>query len=541
MRTFKALVCLVVLLSTASLAWSGPLKATVRRGDNLLRIARKHGIQVEQLRTWNRLESDRIYPGQELVVSDPSPTGPYTVRRGDTLGAIARRHDTTVARLREWNGLRNDRIHPGQELVVREPVAPTHTVRAGDALWEIASTHGMSVYELKALNGLDSSRIFPGQVLRLAPGSTPVVEEYEVRRGDTLGEIAQLHQMTVSELRKRNGIRGSVIHPGQVLQVKPMLGASGAVAHWLSPEDIDWASLHHVDAKVDPILASNGPYYYGRPRASYQKTASYFEGSAQGPRNTYRRAAGLWQSFEQKVDALGRLSRRLEGWHFVLDPGHGGVDPGAIVSTRDGNGNTLYVVEDEYVYDIALRVYVLLRLHGAEVTMTLLSPNHLLRDNHPATRTFVHEKNEVFNSRRINESNRASSWPRGGRAGLAARVDVAEHAFSNTPPDRRVFVSLHADNSTQLSSSPMVLYYSGRGKVDRKSREFARRLLPSLGAGAHLRGQNLGVLRNNPAGMKVLVELRNLAYTENAWALRFEKSRQRDAEKLVKALLDAAS
>jgi len=87
----------------------------------------------------------------------------------------------------------------------------------------------------------------------------------------------------------------------------------------------------------------------------------------------------------------------------------------------------------------------------------------------------------------------------------------------------------------------MVLYQSRRGRVDKASREFAKKLLPSLGAGAHIRGQNLGVLRNNPAAVKVLVELRNLAYTENAWALRFEKSRQRDAEKLVKALLDAAS
>jgi len=259
-----------------------------------------------------------------------------------------------------------------------------------------------------------------------------------VRRGDSLGEIAQLHQMTLAELRKLNGIRGSVIHPGQVLQVRPMLGASGAVAHWLSPEDIDWKSLHHVESAGDPILASNGPYYFGRPRASYQKTASYFEGSQHGPRNTYRRAAQLWKSFETKVENLGRLSRRLEGWHFVLDPGHGGVDPGAIVSTRDGNGNTLYVVEDEYVYDIALRVYVLLRLHGAEVTMTLLSPNHLLRDNHPATRTFVHEKNEVFNHRQRNEANRASSWPRGGREGLSARVDVAERAFANSAPGVRV-------------------------------------------------------------------------------------------------------
>jgi hypothetical protein len=46
------------------------------------------------------------------------------------------------------------------------------------------------------------------------------------------------------------------------------------------------------------------------------------------------------------------------------------------------------------------------------------------------------------------------------------------------------------------------------------------------------------VLRNNPAGLKLLIELRNLAYADHAWALRFEQLRQRDAEKVVKGLLD---
>jgi hypothetical protein len=38
--------------------------------------------------------------------------------------------------------------------------------------------------------------------------------------------------------------------------------------------------------------------------------------------------------------------------------------------------------------------------------------------------------------------------------------------------------------------------------------------------------------------LKVLLEMRNLAYSDHAWALRFEELRQRDAEKVVKSLLD---
>ena len=50
----------------------------------------------------------------------------------------------------------------------------------------------------------------------------------------------------------------------------------------------------------------------------------------------------------------------------------------------------------------------------------------------------------------------------------------------------------------------------------------------------------MAVLRHNPAGVKALVEIRNLAYVDHAWALRFEQLRHRDAEKIVKGVLDYA-
>lgn len=42
----------------------------------------------------------------------------YRVQRGDTLAAIARRHRVTVAALKRANGLRSDRIYPGQRLLI---------------------------------------------------------------------------------------------------------------------------------------------------------------------------------------------------------------------------------------------------------------------------------------------------------------------------------------------------------------------------------------------------------------------------------------
>jgi N-acetylmuramoyl-L-alanine amidase len=90
-----------------------------------------------------------------------------------------------------------------------------------------------------------------------------------------------------------------------------------------------------------------------------------------------------------------------------------------------------------------------------------------------------------------------------------------------------------------MPEAPHVLYYrSRRGHIDKASRNFAKALLPTLGAGAYARGRNLGVLRNNPASLKILLELKNLAYPDHSWELRREEERHRDARKVVRGILE---
>jgi LysM repeat protein len=45
-----------------------------------------------------------------------------------------------------------------------------YKVRRGDSLWTIARSHGLSVDELRAMNGLRGSRIYAGQVLEVPTG-----------------------------------------------------------------------------------------------------------------------------------------------------------------------------------------------------------------------------------------------------------------------------------------------------------------------------------------------------------------------------------
>jgi LysM repeat protein len=546
----------------------------VCRGETVEDIARRYRVGADAIRVWNGIEGSNLRAGQRLVLwtpastpvddsqildeelpppepappaappaaPDPLPEIVHVVERGETLSGIAERYQTSVSSLRTLNGIEGSRILVGQKIRLRSTPPATHLVETGDALSEIANAYGLSTRELKALNALSSDRIYPGQMLRLSNADPPRLDTYEVRQDDTLSEIARLHQMSVLELREANGLEGNVVHPGQKLHVRPILRGAPPPAGEKRPPTIDWGALAVEVPKVRLREAENGPYYGKMPRASFQKDQRYVEDRTSGAsRQAFTQARTLFDLFAKKVDALPPISQKLEGWHIVLDPGHGGIDPGSITKVLDGRGNPVYVVEDEYVYDIVLRMYVLLRLNGAEVTLTLLSPNHLVRRSDPATRTFVHERNEVYNSPSLNPPNGQGQWPKGGQNGLSARVRVATEALRESRSRHTLFLSIHADNSPDRDAVPVVLYYASSKRVDDASRRFAQALVPSLGAGSEARGRNLAVLRRNAADASVLVEIRNVAHSDHAWALRFEELRQRDAEKIVRGILEFAS
>ena len=76
-----------------------------------------------------------------------------------------------------------------------------HTVRAGDTLWGIAREYGVTVPELAAANAIDTQTrlalgvrltvpVSSGSYTRVASAPENTRTTYEVRRGDTLSEIA---------------------------------------------------------------------------------------------------------------------------------------------------------------------------------------------------------------------------------------------------------------------------------------------------------------------------------------------------------------
>jgi membrane-bound lytic murein transglycosylase D len=101
-----------------------PQTHKIKSGQTLSGIAKTHGVRMSDLKRWNNLKNaNRIRPGQKLKLYGAAPGpkwGSYTVRRGDTLSGIARRHGCSTTQLRDWNKISGSRIMAGQKLRVQK-------------------------------------------------------------------------------------------------------------------------------------------------------------------------------------------------------------------------------------------------------------------------------------------------------------------------------------------------------------------------------------------------------------------------------------
>ncbi|EAE0226348.1 1,4-beta-N-acetylmuramoylhydrolase [Listeria monocytogenes] len=258
---------------------------TVVKGDSLWRIANNHKVTVANLKAWNNLKSDFIYPGQKLKVSAGSTTSDtntskpstgtstskpstgtstnakvYTVVKGDSLWRIANNNKVTIANLKAWNNLKSDFIYPGQKLKVSagstsntntskpstntntskpstntNTNAKVYTVAKGDSLWRIANNNKVTIANLKAWNNLKSDFIYPGQKLKVSAGSTTntntakpstnnpsnsTLKTYTVKKGDSLWAISRQYKTTVDNIKAWNKLTSNMIHVGQKLTIK---------------------------------------------------------------------------------------------------------------------------------------------------------------------------------------------------------------------------------------------------------------------------------------------------------------------------------
>jgi membrane-bound lytic murein transglycosylase D len=177
---------------------------------------------MNEIRHANNLRGSVIQPGQVLVI--PKSGVAADALPGDTLVADAR--PEIAAQLPE----RQPAAAPAAPQAKSK--SSVHVVKPGDTLYGVARRYGVTIPALAAANGMNSkSRLTAGERLEIpgrgasgSSGSSSATEStrmtYKVRSGDTLSEIADKFNVSVSQLMSWNRMRQSTsLRTGQKLVV----------------------------------------------------------------------------------------------------------------------------------------------------------------------------------------------------------------------------------------------------------------------------------------------------------------------------------
>jgi membrane-bound lytic murein transglycosylase D len=245
---------------------SGPtghkrIKYKVKRGDTLGHIAEDYNTLARNIRRWNKLDyGQHIFPGQKLTIWVKEDMGQlasnnkkdedkviHIVKRGDTVGHIAESYRVPSRNILSWNNIKSKQtIYPGQRLTLwvknnnysstsvsrssNKGKKVTYTVKRGDTIGHIADDYNTTVKNIRSWNSMKrSSYIKPGQKLdiwigsnsnSLSKNSDNLKIYYTVKRGDTLSKIAENHRVRMASIMKWNKLsKANTIFPGQKLAI----------------------------------------------------------------------------------------------------------------------------------------------------------------------------------------------------------------------------------------------------------------------------------------------------------------------------------
>ncbi|MBK9175461.1 MAG: LysM peptidoglycan-binding domain-containing protein [Flavobacteriales bacterium] len=179
---------------------------------------------VQHLQQWlAEAERKASEPGEDAVAKGPEGREAvyYRVRSGDYLGRIAQRFGVKVSQLKTWNRMKSDHIDVGEELVIW--VTPAHRTRFEKE--KEKSEEGDEPVNQNAPKTDEASVKAPAQRKAAEAAKTETSKEesgftwYTVRKGDSLYVIAKRYPGVDADSLMRVNRIGPGIRPGQRIKV----------------------------------------------------------------------------------------------------------------------------------------------------------------------------------------------------------------------------------------------------------------------------------------------------------------------------------
>jgi membrane-bound lytic murein transglycosylase D len=167
----------------------------VKAGDNLTKIAKEHKLYVADLKKWNNLKDNQVQLGDVLKLA-PSEANAidkeivaetifYTVKKGDNLTKIAQLNHVDVSDIKTWNNLQNNTVQVGEKLKIEKQSGKwiennrkanikkasqefkMYVVEKGDSLYSISLKNKTTVADLKEQNNMKDENLQPGMKLKI--------------------------------------------------------------------------------------------------------------------------------------------------------------------------------------------------------------------------------------------------------------------------------------------------------------------------------------------------------------------------------------
>lgn len=232
--------------------------------------------------------------------------------------------------------------------------------------------------------------------------------------------------------------------------------------------------------------------------------------------------------FGEKLSEITPQSDRLKDACFYIISGHGGPDPGAVA--RVGNRQ---LHEDEYAYDIALRLARNLMMESATVYVIIQDPNDGIRD-------------EMYLDNSSNETCMGEPIPRDQLDRLKQRVDKVNELYQRDKGKFKYIraIDIHVDSRNKGKSIDVFFYHSD----DKHSKLLATTIRdlfrvkydthqPGRGFGGFVEQRNLYVLRHlKPPS--ILVETGNIQNEFDRRRILSSNNRQALANWMAQAFME---
>ncbi len=247
--------------------------------------------------------------------------------------------------------------------------------------------------------------------------------------------------------------------------------------------------------------------------------------------NTAGKGLRIFPIFGKLYEKTPLLDRKLKGRVFYIVSGHGGPDSGA---QGKRGGHTL--CEDEYAYDVSLRLLRLLISHGATAYMIVRDENDGIRDEEYLR---CDQDETVWGDRKI---------PRPQKERLQQRTDLINnlterHAKAGTT--NQTLIEIHVDSRSHNTKTDVFFYYRPSSELSRAlalrfHKMFSQKYIRTRGQGGYtgtVTARSLFMLNQTVTPKAVYIELANIRNDWDQQRLVLKNNRQAVANWLCQVLL----